>query len=149
MWRTLWLSLCLAWPLAGWAFGFDDVAALAQRQAAAPWQGAAAPMPDALARLTYDEAREIRYRPDHAVWRGGDYELQFFHRGYVQRDLVAVHLVEGDQVRRMGYDPAAWDFGRLGATRGFPLRERPCPADQGRRGPRAARRDRHRYRYRR
>ena len=61
MWRTLWLSLCLAWPLAGWAFGFDDVAALAQRQAAAPWQGAAAPMPDALARLTKVSALPMRY----------------------------------------------------------------------------------------
>ncbi|MCP5284244.1 MAG: glucan biosynthesis protein G [Burkholderiaceae bacterium] len=119
MWRSLCLSWCLAWPLAGWAFGFDDVAALARQQAAAPWQAAATPMPPALADLSYDEAREIRYRPDHAVWHGGDYELQFFHRGYVQRDLVAVHLVEGGQVRRMGYDSAAWDFGQLGSTRGL------------------------------
>lgn len=117
--RVLLASLLLAWSLAAGAFGFEDVAELARRQAAAPYQPAAVPMPPALAALSYDDAREIRYRPDRAVWRGGDYELQFFHRGYVQRDLVAVHLVEDGQVRRLGYDPAAWDFGRLRATRGL------------------------------
>ncbi len=117
--RLLFAPLLLAWSLAAGAFGFEDVAELARRQAAAPYQPITAPMPPALANLSYDDAREIRYRPDQALWRGGPYELQFFHRGYVQRDLVAVHLVENGQVRRLGYDPAAWDFGRLRATRGL------------------------------
>lgn len=119
MFRRLLTGLLLVLPFAVGAFGFDDVAELARRQAAAPWRAPATPMPPALAALDYDAAREIRFRPDQALWRGGPYELQFFHRGHVQRDIVAVHLVEDGRVRRVGYQPEAWDFGSLPATRGL------------------------------
>jgi glucans biosynthesis protein len=117
--RHLWACLLLALPVAAAAFGFDDVAAIAKRQAEAPWRAPSTPMPPALAALDYDAAREIRFRPDRAIWRGGPHELQFFHRGYVQRDIVAVHLIEDGQVRRLGYQPESWDFGSLPATRGL------------------------------
>jgi glucans biosynthesis protein len=124
-------ALILVAPLYAAAFGFEDVAAIAQRQAAAPWQAPATAMPPALAALDYDAARDIRFRPDHAVWRGGPFELQFFHRAAVQRDSVAVHLVADGQVERLGYDPAAWDFGRLPTTRGLTPQQLDEPGPAG------------------
>lgn len=112
-------ALLLAAPAAARAFGFDDVAALAARKAAAPYRPPAVPMDPNLAALDYDDAREIRFRPDHALWAGGPYELQFFHRAGRQRDAVSVFLVEDGGVRPATYDPSAWDFGRLPTTRGL------------------------------
>jgi glucans biosynthesis protein len=119
MLRRLLVLLAILAPLTAAAFGFEDVAALAQRQAAAPWHAPATAMPPALAALDYDAAREIRFRPEHAVWRGGPFELQFFHRSRGQHDPVAVHLIEDGHPRRLGDERVAWDFGRLPASHGL------------------------------
>jgi glucans biosynthesis protein len=111
--RHLTLLLIAAWPLWALAFGFDDVAELARHSAAAPWQAPVTTMAPALAALDYDGAREIRYRREHAVWRDRPFELQFFHRAGRQDQAVQVHRIEDGQVRRVTYEPQAWDFGRL------------------------------------
>jgi glucans biosynthesis protein len=113
MFRTVALLLIAAVPLWAQAFGFDEVAEMARRSAASPWQAAPAPMPPALAALDYDGAREIRYRRSHAVWGDRPFALEFFHRAWRQTELVEVNVIEGGQVRRLPYDPQAWDFGRL------------------------------------
>ena len=110
--RLLSLLIAVA-PLWALAFGFDDVAEIARRTAAAPWQASTVAMPPALAALDYDGAREIRYRRAKAVGADGPFPLEFFHRAWRQTELVGVHLIEGGQARRLPYDPAAWDFGRL------------------------------------
>lgn len=107
------LLLIALLPLAAWGFGFDDVAELARRTAAAPYRPAVTAIAPELGALDYDGAREIRYRRERAVWPDRPFELQFFHRAGRQRESVQVHLVEGGAVRRLAYDPAAWDFGRL------------------------------------
>ena len=107
------LLLIAALPLLAQAFGFDDVADEARRLAGAPWQPPITRMAPELAALDYDGAREIRFRRDHAVWPDRPFELHFFHRAGRQNEAVEVNLVEGGQVRRMAYDPQAWDFGRL------------------------------------
>src|SRR5882724_4675302 len=68
------------------AFGFDDVATRAQKQAQAPYKSAERPPPAELKALSYDEYRDIRFRPDHALWRpeGLPFELMFFHIGKFQ-----------------------------------------------------------------
>lgn len=105
------LLLCL--PLLAGAFGFDEVAELARERAAQPHQPPDLAIDPALGALTYDGVREIRYRRDQAVWAGGPYELQLFHRAGRQREAVELNLVEDGRVRRLPYDPTAWDFGGL------------------------------------
>lgn len=113
MLRRLALPWMLALPLVAGAFGFDDVAGQARALAQRPHQAPDLSIDPELGTLNYDGVREIRFRRDKAVWADGAYELQFFHRGGRQRESVEVNLVEDGQVRRMAYDPAAWDFGRL------------------------------------
>ncbi len=96
------------------AFGFDDVAA----QAATLAQQPARPVvsaPTALRALTYDQARDIRFRPDRALWRRDSlpFEAQFFHLGYVQAQSVRVHEIGADgQARALPYDRADFSFGQ-------------------------------------
>ncbi len=96
------------------AFGFDDVAAQAAALAQQPAR-AAMPAPAALRALTYDQARDIRFRPERALWRreGLPFEAQFFHLGYVQAQSVRVHEIGADgQARPLPYDRADFSFGQ-------------------------------------
>jgi periplasmic glucans biosynthesis protein len=62
------LLLILGGTPAG-AFDFDDVAALAESQARKPYRTESRKPPAELSALTYDQYRDIRFRPDHALWR--------------------------------------------------------------------------------
>jgi periplasmic glucans biosynthesis protein len=101
------------------AFGFDEVVAKARDAAAVAWTEAPDTRPAELRRLNYDGYREIRYRPERAIWRdaGLPFELQFFHLGGGHVHPVQVHEVHEGRVRRFDYEPAAWDFGRHGFDR--------------------------------
>ncbi len=46
--------------------------------------------------MGYDEYRDLRYRPEHAIWRGQDvgFELQFFLAAYIYKSPVEIYLVE-------------------------------------------------------
>ena len=96
------------------AFGFDDVAAIAQREAIQPYIAPVPRLPAALKALGYDGLRDIRYRPEQAIWRaeGLPFELQFFHLGGGHGVPVEIHEVHEGRARALGYDAAAWDFGR-------------------------------------
>lgn len=96
------------------AFGFDDVAAQAAALAQQPPRPTAM-APAALRALTYDQARDIRFRTDRSLWRrdGLPFEVQFFHLGYVQAQAVRVHEIGADgQARPLPYDRADFDFGK-------------------------------------
>ncbi len=96
------------------AFGFDDVAELAAKRAQAPYESAEHAPPAELKALSYDQYRDIRFRPDHALWRssGSPFELMFFHIGKFQTQSVRVHEVTDDGVRHIQYDSADFDFGK-------------------------------------
>ena len=95
-------------------FGFDVVAAIAQRESAMPYIAPQARLPAELVGLGYDALRDIRYRPEMAIWRdqGLPFELQFFHLGGGHLLPVLIHEVHEGRARLLGYDAAAWDFGR-------------------------------------
>src|SRR5687767_10777526 len=65
------------------AFGFDDVAALAQFKSRLPFQDGVDDFPADLKALTYDRYREIEFRADRALWRRErlPFEVHFFHPG--------------------------------------------------------------------
>ncbi|HVY80138.1 MAG TPA: glucan biosynthesis protein G [Steroidobacteraceae bacterium] len=95
------------------AFGFDDVAAIAQRQARAPYRSNSREPPAELKALTYDQYRDIRFRPDHALWRPDrlQYELMFFHLGKFQTQSVRINEVTARGVRHIPYDSNDFNYG--------------------------------------
>src|SRR5690606_3236250 len=95
------------------AFDFDDVARLAERRARARYQPPDRAQPIELELLGYDHYRDIRYRPERAVWRaeGLPFDLMFFHRAQ-SNPRVRMNEVVGTRARHIPYDSADFDFGK-------------------------------------
>jgi glucans biosynthesis protein len=95
-------------------FGFANVRQLAQQRAAHEYRPMSDALPAALANLSYDEYRDIRFRPASALWHGQAlFEVQFFHRGYHTRQRVNIFEVGASGVSAVPYDPRFFTFGRL------------------------------------
>src|SRR5262249_11576210 len=96
--------------LGGWAHAdtFDDVTRLAETLARAPYRAPPAADP-ALAALSYDDYRQLRFRPEQALWRGSEslFELQFFPRGRGNAQALEFYEVAGGQARPIDV-PASW-----------------------------------------
>ena len=107
------LLLGASWPAR--AFDFDDVAKMAADLSASAYSPAADSLPPALQALSYDQYRDIRFRPDKALWHsaGLPFELMFFHRGKMAVDPVRINEVSPQGVvQPIGFDPADFDYGR-------------------------------------
>jgi glucans biosynthesis protein len=96
------------------AFGFDDIAARAKLQAQSAFQSTNHKPPAELQALTYDQYRDIRFRPDHALWRSENlpFELMFFHLGKFQTESVRINEVTPQGVRHIPYDSADFNYGK-------------------------------------
>src|SRR5664279_4604099 len=97
---------------------------IARDTAGKPFRAPDGTLPDALAKLDYDQYRDIRFRPDRAIWRGTGlpFQLQLFHRGFLYGNRVDLYEIVDGKVQPILYQPELFDFGKL---------ERPQPADLG------------------
>ncbi|MFT3858657.1 MAG: glucan biosynthesis protein G [Aquabacterium sp.] len=96
------------------AFGFDDVDRLAKAQATQAWRAPANALPPELKALNYDQYRDIRFKPDRALWRkeGLPFELMFFHLGLYQTQAVRLHeITPQGEVRDIAFDSDDFDYG--------------------------------------
>ena len=96
------------------AFGFDDVALRARQLAAASYKKPDVNLPKELQELTYDQYRDIRFKPDRAWWRNSNlpFELMFFHEGLYYNHPVLLHEVSPAGVRDIRFDPGLFDYGK-------------------------------------
>ncbi len=99
--------------LAPSAFDAQTVRKLARSLADAPFQPPDTKLPDALAKLSYDAYRAIRFDPAQSLWRGRGlpFEAQFFHRGSLYANRVDLYEVADGQARPIPYRPEQFDFG--------------------------------------
>jgi periplasmic glucans biosynthesis protein len=95
------------------AFGFDSVAHRAQQLAAAPYRPQEVKLPKELQAIDYDHFRDIRFRPERALWHNTNlpFEIAFFHLGLYFNRPVRINEVNGETVREIRYDPALFDYG--------------------------------------
>lgn len=93
-------------------FSFATVQRLARERAESPYQKPSDALPAGLAKLGYDQYRDIRFRREHALWRGQAlFEVQFFHRGSNFTRKVNISEVVDGQVRPVTYSTSQFDFG--------------------------------------
>ncbi|TFH85666.1 glucans biosynthesis protein [Billgrantia azerbaijanica] len=97
--RRLVVMLGFSLPLCASAMAaeplFDRVTERARELAEAPYQAPGADLPAELAELDFDRYREIRFRPEEAIWKGeGLFEVQLFHPGFLYDQPVRLHLVD-------------------------------------------------------
>ena len=106
-------------------FNFATVRQLAQERSAHEYRPMSTALPATLANLSYDQYRDIRFRPASALWRGQSmFEVQFFHRGYQVRQRVNIYEVGPDGPVAVDYNPHFFTFGKL-------LRPPKAPANLG------------------
>jgi periplasmic glucans biosynthesis protein len=96
------------------AFSLEDVAARAAKLASATYQKPGGTLPRSLKALDYDQHRDIRYRPDRALWRDTKlpFEVMFFHPGWFYEDSVVIHELTAEGPRPVRFDPDAFDYGK-------------------------------------
>ena len=95
------------------AFGFDDVAQRARQLATQSYKKPDVNLPKELQELSYDQYRDIRFKPERAWWRAQKlpFELMFFHEGLYYNLPVRMNEVGADGVREIRYDADAFDYG--------------------------------------
>ena len=113
-----WLALVLvsAPPVTGadTGFGINTVADRARQLAKEPYREPKGQVPDWLLKVTYDQWRDIRFRPEHALW--GDkhlpFQVQFFHPGLYYNRVVAVNVVDSKGTHPLAFSPSHFDYGK-------------------------------------
>src|SRR5690606_14034555 len=67
-----------------------------------------------LLQISYDQWRDIRFRPDQALWRGqrSNFEIQFFHPGLFYDRTVKVHVVDAEGLHEAAFSPSQFDYGK-------------------------------------
>ncbi len=96
------------------AFGFDTVAERARQLAAQPHVAAKVALPAELKALNYDQYRDIRFKPEKALWRkeGLPFELMFFHLGKFQTQPVSINEIVGGEVHHVAFDRQDFNYGK-------------------------------------
>jgi glucans biosynthesis protein len=94
-------------------FDFASVEGLARGLAAEPYAPDQGGLPDYLAEINYDQYRDIRFRPEHALWfaEGLPFRAQFFHRGFLYKDRVRVYTIAAGKAEPVPYAAGQFDYG--------------------------------------
>lgn len=101
-------------PAASKPFEFGEVEQKARELAGKPYARDDAGMPEFLGKLDYDQYRDIRYKPEKALWKdeGLPFNIQLFHRGFMFRDRVNINVIDQGSATRLAYTPELFDFGK-------------------------------------
>ena len=100
---------------AGAAFDGDAVRKMAERLAQREFQRPKLELPEPYNNLSYDQYRDIRFKPDQAIWRGDkvDYELQLLAAGFLYDVPVEISVVENGKARLLKADDHLFTIGPL------------------------------------
>lgn len=95
-------------------FAPDDVLALAQNLAKAPFKPPNSAPPDPFGNLTFEQYSVIR-RVVPPIWSDAHspFALEPLQRGFLYTSTMDLFLVEGGQAQHVLYDRSAFDFGKL------------------------------------
>jgi glucans biosynthesis protein len=91
--------------------------------ASVPFDGAPPPLPEALANLSFDAYRDIRFRPDRAIAAApaSPFRVQMFHLGFLFRRPVTVNVVREGVPTPVLYQPNLFDLGQNKFERPLPI----------------------------
>ena len=99
-------------------FGYNDVVAMAHKLADKPYAPPASKLPSRFQNLSYDQYRDIRFKPDRAIWKDAHlpFQLQLFHRGLYYPDKVQIYVISGGKPVSLTYAPDLFSFGPIAAA---------------------------------
>jgi glucans biosynthesis protein len=94
-------------------FDFEVLRYEAKMLAERPFYEKPGAVPDSLLKLSYDQYRDIRFRPEESLW-GRDrlpFELQFFHPGFNFDRTVQINVVDARKAEPVPFSPSLFDYG--------------------------------------
>jgi glucans biosynthesis protein len=93
-------------------FEYNDVVEKAKLLAGKPFE-APEKIPDFLLKLDYDQWREIRFRPEKALWREQKlpFQVEFFHPGFLYNRKVIINVVGPGGVEEVPFSPDLFHYG--------------------------------------
>jgi glucans biosynthesis protein len=96
------------------AFNFSSLAGIAETLAQQLYTPPKV-LPEILQQLDYDDWRNIRQRPDRALWRETKlpFNLQFFHPGFVYDRSVKINLIEAGRPEVLTVERDWFDYGGM------------------------------------
>lgn len=72
---------------------FDAITSRAKILAKGNFKPVVTHIPEALAKMDYDQYRSIRFRPDSSLWRNeSQFEVQLFHAGFLYKEPIVLHM---------------------------------------------------------
>lgn len=91
---------------------FEVVIEKAETLAAADYQAPAGNLPAALHDMSYDQYRNIRFRPDQALWvRDDGFRMQLFHAGFLFPDPVRIHVADpAGELQELEFDAERFHY---------------------------------------
>jgi len=104
-------------------FRFEDVVRRARELAAAPYEPMAQQLPEPLNRLSFDDYRDIRFRPEKALLAssGGPFRLQLFHLGFLYQRPVTVNILRDGVPTPIPYQKELFDYGHNKIDKPLPV----------------------------
>jgi len=96
------------------AFDHGVVIDWARKLASAPFEARTAELPKALAEMSFDAYRDIRFRREKAFFgkSPSGFRMELFHLGFLYKDPVTVNLVREGVPAPIPYDASLFDFGQ-------------------------------------
>ena len=94
-------------------FTFNDVEAIARDRAQKPYERPENPARDFLTSIGEADWNSIRFKDDQRLWHdeGLPFEVSFFHPGFIYNNIIALDLVEDDQVRVLPFNSGQFEYG--------------------------------------
>ncbi|MGH8195192.1 MAG: glucan biosynthesis protein [Woeseiaceae bacterium] len=96
------------------AFGFGDVTRLAEELVRKPYEPDRPELPPAFRNLSYDQYRDIRFRPEQNLWRDEalPFQIQMFSRGFLFLDRVTINIVGEEGAHPLAFTRDLFDYGK-------------------------------------
>ncbi|NRG16927.1 glucan biosynthesis protein [Rhizobiales bacterium] len=96
----------------GFEFSWEWLVERARERANEAYDPPSSEIPEAIANLSYDQHRAIRFRPQNALWGDGDanFELHAFHPGWLFKTPVRIFEVDGGNARRLMFSAADFEY---------------------------------------
>src|SRR5579871_3352825 len=93
-------------------FSYDLFKQQARERAKAPYDPPPKPNPEVLQKINYEEWGKIRFRDSYALFADGPgpFPITFFHLGLFFQKAVGMHVIEGDQSRKIIYEQAYFEM---------------------------------------
>jgi periplasmic glucans biosynthesis protein len=97
-------------------FSFQALVARAKKDATQPYRAPPQRAAELIKGIDYDAAQKIRFRADHALWRGGPAPdpVSFFHLSRYSADPVVLYALENGRAREILYGPDYFDYSTSG-----------------------------------